>query len=518
MFIDSAYIEWYILFQKINYRSKVVLLQNYSLEVIMALKQTKKRAIEVLRSQMAKVQIKGADAHVEIVFPQTDSIDDALMELGILAFDEDDCLIVSGSRDVGILRTNKLLPDVKEVCSDCTEKKISSLNVPVTDEDFSLRLEGITNVYPRFTQAPKNVHVRQGVQQHDLEVLDVVDYLRFSEEEWRSGMSEICEEKPSEYTRLLNLQCFPVRYRWVGGKLYRVSSVSDLGEEITDVEYENLLKHAHQGDKRATSEVVCIHTGLVVSRVAKLREFLSGESDDMMQCGLIGLHHAVKHHDSIKGSFSSYAVKCIDGTILSHGRDSGLIRKPVARRKELRYYNEVSRSLEQQYARRVHKGELSDVLKMDLSDLDKFIRDMFIECEYYGLTYDEDDADRSLHVDVVNESELHFMSGDIYDLYESISRDKLNKYLERALLSLTVREARIIKLRFGIGLDSDGLTSENVGFYLDLTRVRIEQIESKALKKLRHNTRLAHLIGYMSSEIEAEVMLSLLKSNGRLAK
>lgn len=481
----------------------------------MELKQTKK-AIEVLRSHMAEVQIRGADAHVEIVFPQSDSIDDALMELGILAFDDADCLIVSGSRDVGILRTNKLLPDVKEVCSDRDEKKIPSLDVPVTDEDFSLRLEQITNVYPRFTQAPKNIRVRHEAQQHALEVVDVVDHFRFSEEEWKSGMSEVYEEELSEYTRLLNLQCFPVRYRWIKGILYRVSSASDLGEVITDHEYENLFECARHGVESAVNEVVCIHTGLVISRVAKLREFLSGESDDMMQCGLIGLHHAVKRYDSMKGSFSSYAVKCIDGVILSHGRDNGLIRKPVARRKEVRYYNETSRSLEQQYARKVHKGELSDVLEMDLSDLDKFIRDMSIECEYYGLTYDEDGADQSLHVDVVNESPLHLMSGDTYDLYESTSRNKLNNYLEKALLTLTVREARVIKLRFGIGLDSDGLAYESVGLYLNLTTASIQQIESKALQKLRRNTRLVHLIGYMQSEVEAEVILAVAKSVRKL--
>ena len=80
--------------------------------------------------------------------------------------------------------------------------------------------------------------------------------------------------------------------------------------------------------------------------------------------------------------------------------------------------------------------------------------------------------------------------------YETATNDNLTDATDDILGSLTAREAKVLRMRFGIGMNTDH-TLEEVGKQFDVTRERIRQIEAKALRKLRHPTRSSHLKGFL---------------------
>ena len=332
----------------------------------------------------------------------------------------------------------------------------------------------------------------------------------------RSGLSRIREKEKSIQEQLVRNARMPrkdflasyaenlTKVRWVDSLMKEKKYKKDLLEKVKqDVviaqkdiidleqrvglsvkEIKEINRSMSMGEtkmRRAKKDMVEANLRLVIS-IAKKYTNRGLQFLDLIQEGNIGLMKAVDKFEYRRGyKFSTYATWWIRQAITRSIADQArTIRIPVHMIETINKLNRVSRQMMQDMGREPTPEELSKELDMPEDKVRKVLK---IAKEPIG-----DDEDSSLGdfiEDTVIESPL-----------ENATEDSLHFATDDVLASLTAREAKVLRMRFGIGMNTDH-TLEEVGKQFDVTRERIRQIEAKALRKLRHPSRSSHLKSFL---------------------
>jgi RNA polymerase primary sigma factor len=241
-----------------------------------------------------------------------------------------------------------------------------------------------------------------------------------------------------------------------------------------------------QDGRMAREALIKANTRLVVS-VARRYLGRGVPFLDLIQEGNLGLMKAVEKYEYQRGfRFSTYATWWIRQGIVRAIADQGrTIRVPVHMVDRLRIVHKASRELEQKIGRAPTPQELAERLDLDSDKLNWLLQVTQQPISLEGPISSDDDSELGMYVeDITSPSPAQIT-------YENMLRERLDE----VLATLTPREARILRLRFGLGQDRP-YTLEEVGQKFGLTRERIRQIESKALRRLRQPSRARLLRDY----------------------
>ena len=269
-------------------------------------------------------------------------------------------------------------------------------------------------------------------------------------------------------------------------KLYRIVEAMGIPiEEIKDINRRMSIGEAKA--RRAKKEMVEANLRLVIS-IAKKYTNRGLQFLDLIQEGNIGLMKAVDKFEYRRGyKFSTYATWWIRQAITRSIADQArTIRIPVHMIETINKLNRISRQILQEKGREALPEELAEKMEMPEDKVRKVLK---IAKEPISMeTPIGDDEDSNLG-DFIEDKNVEAPM-------EAATTSGLLNATSDILESLTPREAKVLRMRFGIGMNTDH-TLEEVGKQFDVTRERIRQIEAKALRKLRHPSRSEHLKSFL---------------------
>ena len=256
---------------------------------------------------------------------------------------------------------------------------------------------------------------------------------------------------------------------------------------LTPDEEVDLAKRIRDGDQLALEKLTKANLRFVVS-VAKQYQNQGLSLGDLINEGNLGLIKAAQRFDETRGfKFISYAVWWIRQSILQAlAEQSRIVRLPLNRVGSLNKISKTFSELEQKFEREPSPDELAEVLEVSTAEV---VDTLKISGRHVSMDAPFVQGEENSLLDVLeNSSESSPDSG--------LMNDSLRREVQRALSTLTQREADVISLYFGLN-GEHSMTLEEIGEKFNLTRERVRQIKEKAIRRLRHTSRSKILKTYL---------------------
>ena len=256
---------------------------------------------------------------------------------------------------------------------------------------------------------------------------------------------------------------------------------------ITADEEVELAQRIKAGDQIALEKLTKANLRFVVS-VAKQYQNQGLTLPDLINEGNLGLIKAAQRFDETRGfKFISYAVWWIRQSILQAlAEQSRIVRLPLNKIGSINKINKTYAFLEQSHERPPSAEEIAKELDMTINDVKESMKN---SGRHVSMDAPLAEGEDSNLYDVLR-------SGESPNPDKELLHESLRTEIERALASLTPREADVIRLYFGLG-NQHPMTLEEIGETFDLTRERVRQIKEKAIRRLKHTSRSKILKTYL---------------------
>ena len=256
---------------------------------------------------------------------------------------------------------------------------------------------------------------------------------------------------------------------------------------ITAEEEVELAQKIKAGDQIALEKLAKANLRFVVS-VAKQYQNQGLTLPDLINEGNLGLMKAAQRFDETRGfKFISYAVWWIRQSILQAlAEQSRIVRLPLNKIGSINKINKTYAFLEQAHERAPSAEEIAKELDMTVNDVKESLKNSGRHVSMDAPLVEGEDSNL---YDVLN-------SGESPNPDKTLLHESLRTEIERALETLTPREADVVRLYFGLG-NQHSMTLEEIGETFDLTRERVRQIKEKAIRRLKHTSRSKILKTYL---------------------
>jgi RNA polymerase primary sigma factor len=455
---------------------------------------------------------------IEAFLAQTEAVEAGEMRLNelikgfILPEDEsDDAAVSSDSDDVDVSDDDE--EDESAAGVDPEEarerfvalKEAFELAQKADGDDVTAAREAVSSLFMEFKLTPKTLIYLNSLMSETVDIIRkqeriiariVVDDARMNRRDFIDSFTgnEVNIEWTNKHIRAKKHYSSTIKKHLdiiVAAQTKMAEIAEDRGLAIAEIkEISRQMTISEAKARRAKKEMVEANLRLVIS-IAKKYTNRGLQFLDLIQEGNIGLMKAVDKFEYQRGyKFSTYATWWIRQAITRSIADQArTIRIPVHMIETINKLNRIARQMLQEMGREPTPEELSERVDMPEDKVRKVLKISKEPISMETPIGDDEDSHLGDFVEDVN----------VMSPQDSAMSEGLREATQGILSGLTEREAKVLRMRFGIDMNTDH-TLEEVGKQFDVTRERIRQIEAKALRKLRHPTRSDQLKSFLDSD------------------